>query len=103
MKDRLLEMARLQATSAQAFGVLTTSVGGRAAELAAGAALLRVNLAATALGIAFQPLNAPLEGRMAIPSGLLPDDEIPHILFRIGYAEDAPPAPRRTLFEVVQL
>jgi hypothetical protein len=103
MKDRMLDLARQQSESAAAFGVLATASQGRGAELAAGAALLRVHLAATARRIAFQPLNAPLEGRVAIPEDLLPSSAVPHVLFRIGFADETPPAPRRTLFEVVQL
>lgn len=103
LKERLLDMARRQATTAPTFGVITTPESGRTAELVAGAALLRAHLAATSLGLALQPLNAPLEGRMTLPDGLLPGGEVPHVLFRIGYADDIPPTPRRTLFEVVQL
>lgn len=103
MKERLLELTRRQAESAPAFGVITTASSGRVAELSAGAALMRVHLAATAQGVAFQPLNAPLEGRMTLPAGLVPQDRVPHILFRVGSAEPTAPSPRRMLFEVVQL
>jgi hypothetical protein len=103
MKERLFELTRRQAESAQAFGLISTTSHGRLAELAAGAALMRLHLAATSLGIAFQPLSAPLAGRMTLPVGLVPRDRVPHVLFRIGFAEPTPPSPRRTLFEVVQL
>ncbi len=101
--ERLVEATRRQASTASAFGVLTTATNGREAELAAGAAMLRVHLSATALGLAFQPMNAPLEGQVALPTGLLPVGTVPHLLFRVGTADAPSPAPRRTLFEVVQL
>lgn len=103
MRDRLMELTRRQAETAPAFGVITTASEGRVAELTAGAALMRIHLAATARDIALQPLNAPLEGRTTLPAGLVPPGRVPHLLLRVGFAEPTRPSPRRTLFEVVQL
>lgn len=91
--------------TAPAFLSIVTTGGGRAAELAVGAAWLRLHLAATAEGVDFHPLSqalqefdemrGPYERMRAL---LAPEGGTVQMLARIGYARTAaPPAPRRPL------
>ncbi len=81
----------------------------------AGRAWQRLHLAATAMGIAAQPLNQPVEcidrnemlGRpdgyqRALLNFAQAQDWQPTFVFRLGYAEKpAPPSPRRPLSDVI--
>lgn len=97
MIDRYTPM--LAATPAYVW--LTTSSGGRAAELAAGRDWLRVNLAATAAGLSVHPLSQALQEfpEVAGPhaemhAALAPDGARVQMLARLGYAAAVPPTPR---------
>jgi hypothetical protein len=89
---------------ASALGVLDLAAGGRAAQLRAGQAFERVFLTATAEGLSLQPLGQALQipGTRRELLSLLPRDRgAPQILFRLGWADPAPHAPRRPLSHVV--
>jgi hypothetical protein len=80
---------------------LDTPDDGRAGQLAAGRDWLRVNLAATALGLAVHPVSQALqefpemrEARAAMQAALAPDGARMQMLARLGYAGAVPPTPR---------
>ncbi len=80
---------------------LTTASNTRADQLACGADWLRVNLAATGAGLAFQPLSQALQEypEMAGPYKTVHERLAPHggtvqMLARIGYGPAVPPSPR---------
>lgn len=77
----------------------TTPGNSRAEQLAAGAAYLRANLAATALGVAMHPVSQALQeyaamaGPFAEAAALAPGARV-QMLARIGYAAPVDPSPR---------
>jgi hypothetical protein len=80
---------------------LVTAGNGRADQLAVGADWLRVNLAATALGLGFQPLSQGLQeySEMAdihsdLHARLAPQGGTVQMLSRIGYGITVDPSPR---------
>jgi hypothetical protein len=80
---------------------LVSSGNSRADQLAAGADWVRVNLAATGLGLGFQPLSQALQEypEMAGPYAeihrrLAPEGGTVQMLSRIGYADVPSPSPR---------
>ncbi len=80
---------------------LVTSGNTRADQIATGADWLRVNLAATGAGVAFQPLSQALQEypEMAGPfaalhAKLAPEGGTVQMLARIGYGPAVPPSPR---------
>lgn len=84
---------------------LSTPGNSRADQLAAGAAYLRLNLAATAQGLAFHPVSQALqefpEMREALAAihaatGIAAPARV-QMLARIGYADSGPPSPRWAL------
>ena len=85
--------------------MLGTAGDGQADWLAAGQALERVLLTATAAGLQASYLNQPVEvadlrSRLADLGGR---DGVPQILLRLGYPEDdLPAAPRRPMADVVE-
>ena len=85
-----------------AFLWLTTPGNTRADQIAAGRDYVRINLAATALGVAMQPLSqalqefaeiAPLYAEMRAVLGVAPGQGL-QMLTRIGYAQEPKPSPR---------
>jgi Nitroreductase family len=78
---------------------LVTSGNSRAEQLAAGAAHLRLNLAAAALGLGLHPVSQALQEfpemapALAEASALAPGARV-QMLSRIGYAAPVPPSPR---------
>ncbi len=81
--------------------VWLTSPSGRGAQLAAGRDWLRVNLAATGLGLSVQPISQALQefpevsGPYAeMHATLAPDGAVVQMLARLGYAGPAPATPR---------
>ena len=97
MIDRYTPM--LAATPAYLW--LTTPGNGRAEQLAAGRDWLRVNLAATAAGLALHPISQALQeySEVAGPYGemhalLAPEGDRLQMLGRLGYAGAVPPTPR---------
>ncbi|MFN3231629.1 MAG: Acg family FMN-binding oxidoreductase [Alphaproteobacteria bacterium] len=103
------------ATSAMLGMILVNDLYGREASLIAGRAWQRLHLKATALGLAVQPLNQPVEivdreydlGKPPLMAASLAQisgsiDWRPTFVFRLGYAErPARPSPRRAVEDVV--
>jgi hypothetical protein len=80
---------------------LTTAGNSRADQLAVGADWLRVNLAATGLGLGFQPLSQGLQEypemadiHAGLHAALAPDGGTVQMLSRIGYGITVDPSPR---------
>ncbi len=80
---------------------LTTAANGRAEHLAAGRDWLRVNLAATGLGLGLHPVSQALQeypemrGPVAeMQDAIAPDGARMQMLGRLGYAGPVPPTPR---------
>jgi hypothetical protein len=80
---------------------LVTPTNHRVDQIAAGADWVRVNLAATAAGLAMQPLSQALQEYpemaaqyAAIHARLAPDGGTVQMLARIGYGVDTSPSPR---------
>ncbi|MGR3485953.1 MAG: Acg family FMN-binding oxidoreductase [Paracoccaceae bacterium] len=89
------------AQTAMGFVWLVTEANGRAAQLDVGRDWLRVNLAATAQGLGFQPLSQALqeypevrEHYDAIHARLAPAGGTVQMLSRVGYGPDVPASPR---------
>jgi hypothetical protein len=97
-----VEMTYDQATSAQAFVVLATRGNDRRSQLRAGAAYLRLHLAATRLGIQVHPLSqatqeyadmTALRHRLQVMAAS--PTETVQMLLRLGYAAPVEYTPRR--------
>lgn len=80
---------------------LVTGTNTRSDQIAAGADWLRVNLAATSLGLGTQPLSQALQEypemsslRENVHNRLAPEGGTVQMLARIGYGPDVPPSPR---------
>jgi hypothetical protein len=92
-----------------AFAWITTSRNTRSTQLAVGRAYARLNLKATALGVAMHPMSQVLQEyaeMRALQRGFLAMLEIPtghtvQMLVRLGYAEQATPSPRRELSDLL--
>ncbi|WP_144186650.1 Acg family FMN-binding oxidoreductase [Elioraea rosea] len=97
-----LEHLRLPTGTAMAFMWLVTAGNGRAAQIEAGRDHVRINLAATAIGVAMHPLSQALQEfpemaahRAAMRSLLgVGEDETLQMLVRLGYGPAPAPAPR---------
>lgn len=94
----------------KAFGWIATAVNDRPAQLAAGAAYVRTNLKATALGLAMHPLSQALqefpemlpvlaEHKRAVGAA---ETETVQMFFRLGRAAAVEPAPRRPLDAIMR-
>ena len=98
--------ATLAARSSQtAFGWIASSDNARATQIAVGRAFVRLQLEATRLGVALQPHSqalqeypemAGLRASMLRETGTAPGDTL-QMFFRLGYAGDPGPSPRRAL------
>ena len=91
--------------SARAFGWIASADNARETQIAAGRAYVRLQLAATALGVALQPHSqtlqeypemADLRAAMHRQTGV-PADATLQMFFRLGYAGDPGLSPRRAL------
>ena len=91
--------------SAQAFGWIASADNVRATQIAVGRAFVRLQLKATALGVALQPHSqtlqeypemAGLRAAMHKETGVA-DGATLQMFFRLGYAADPGPSPRRAL------
>lgn len=98
------------AASAAAFVWIISQGNDRLAQIASGRAYARMNLEATARGVAMQPMSqalqeypamAPLKRRMDALTGVGEGERL-QMLARVGYAPDRPPSPRRGLEAVMQ-
>ncbi|HYD99390.1 MAG TPA: twin-arginine translocation pathway signal protein [Alphaproteobacteria bacterium] len=104
-----LDYAKGAMASAAAFGWLASADNGRAAQIAAGRAYVRLNLAATAMGVAMHPLSQALqeypemaEARRAMQAATAAGGETVQMFFRLGYAAPPPPSPRRDLDAILR-
>ena len=94
---------KAQAGSAFTFAALVTKTNTRMDQVLIGRAYARVDLTASRLGMAIQPLSQTLEeyAEMAALQRRLKqalnvvDTHTVQMLFRLGYARPTPPAPRR--------
>lgn len=91
------------------FAWITASRNTRSTQLAVGRAYARLNLKATALGVAMHPMSQVLQEyaeMRALQRGFLAMLEIPaghtvQMLVRLGYAERPDPSPRRELSDLL--
>jgi hypothetical protein len=96
--------------SAQAFGWIDSADNSRATQIDVGRAFVRLQLAATARGVALQPhsqtlqefpemteLRAAMHRETATASG-----RTLQMFFRLGYAADPGPSPRRPLHSLIR-
>lgn len=99
-----------QAASTATFGWLATAGNRRAQQIEAGRAYVRVNLAATAAGVAMAPWSqalqefpemAALRRELHATVGAA-EDETVQMFFRLGYAAAVPPTPRRPLTDILR-
>lgn len=93
------------ARSTPAFGWLVTDGNDRVSQIEAGRAYVRLNLLATALGVAMHPVSqvlqeyaemAALQRDFLTVVGAAPGQTV-QMLFRLGYCDAVPPSPRRPL------
>lgn len=93
-----------------AFLWTTTPANTRADQIAAGRDWMRLNLAATALGLGLHPLSQALQefpemaehaARMRTTLGVAPGETL-QMLGRLGYGPEVPPSPRWPAAEVVR-
>lgn len=96
--------------SARAFGWIASEGNDRATQVATGRAWLRLQLEATRLGVALQPHSqtlqeypemAPLREAMRRATGMA-DGETLQMFFRLGYARQPGPSPRRAFDSFVK-
>lgn len=97
--------------SARTFGWMTTPDNARATQIATGRAFVRLALKATELGVAVQPHSqtlqeypemAKLRAAMRAETGTAEGATL-QMLFRLGYAGDPGPSPRRPLDRIVRI
>ena len=105
-----VDLAREQAGSAPAFGVLTTPTNTRRAQVLAGRAYARVALTAQSLGLTMHPMSQSLEeyrdmasikARLEGEVALTPGSTV-QMLFRLGHADETPHTPRRDPRDLVR-
>ena len=102
-------------SSARAFGWLSTADNARSTQIAVGRAFVRLQLAATRLGVALQPHSqtlqefpemAELQAAMKRETGTAATGTAPgetlQMFFRLGYARDPGPSPRRPIESFVR-
>ena len=96
-----LEMISATARTGMAYLWLTTDGNSREEQIAAGRDWVRVNLAATGLGLGIQPMSQALQeypemaGHYEVAHGLLaPEGGTVQMLGRLGYGPDIPVTPR---------
>ena len=91
--------------SARAFGWIASADNARSTQIATGRAFVRLQLSATALGVALQPHSqtlqeypemASLRAAMHRQTGIAEGATL-QMFFRLGYAADPGPSPRRAL------
>ncbi|NWH08396.1 MAG: nitroreductase family protein [Alphaproteobacteria bacterium] len=109
LRDQALANVTAQIDASPSFGWIITPQNDRPMQIAAGRAYVRANLAATGAGVALCPLSQILEEFPAMQAlqrefketlGVEPAHTV-QMLFRMGYATEAPPSPRRRLGDIV--
>ncbi len=92
------------------FGWIATEGNSRAQQIAAGRAYVRLNLRATAQGVAMHPVSqllqeypemSELQQQFRTAVGAKPGTTI-QMLFRLGYADQSAPSPRRPLDSIIR-
>jgi hypothetical protein len=100
-------MTKDQVDSTNAFAWLISEGADRSAQLRAGRAYARLNLAATRAGLAMHPLSqalqefpemSPFKAQADRLTGVRPGERL-QMLVRVGYGPQTPPSPRRGLAE----
>jgi hypothetical protein len=102
LKETLIGLSRLQASSAAGFGWITTIGNFRVEQLNAGRAFERVALTAASIGLSLQPMTqllADYPGMEDLRTELheflgIPGSRTIQMFFRMGYARPVPHAPR---------
>lgn len=111
LRDQSLAFYNGLIASSPAFAWLVTAANDRATQLAAGAAYLRLNLAATGAGLSMQPLSQALqefpemralyaEQKAALGAT---ESETVQMFVRLGRATPPGPAPRRPLDAILRV
>ena len=103
--EQAVDLTAGQAESAAAFGWMSTANNTRLDQVVTGRAYERLNLAATALGVAMHPLSQVLqeypdmaELQQRFLSFLdMPQGHTVQMLFRLGVADRVEPSPRRSV------
>lgn len=104
-----LDMARDQAQSAMAFAWLVSPDNERESQIRAGMDYVRLNLQATAAGVALHPMSqllqefpemADLQGRLLDVLGAEPPAHV-QMIVRLGHAAQPGPKPRRPVDAIV--
>ena len=110
LRKQSLDFIDGQINSTPSFAWISTKSNDRLAQLAAGAAYVRANLRATALGLATGPLSQVLQEfpemlpLMAEHKRILgvAESETVQMFFRVGKARPGEPAPRRPLDAILR-
>ena len=105
-----LDYTKSWTESVVAFGWITSGDNERATQLATGRAYVRVNLQASATGVAMHPLSHVLQEypemtelqRRFLSETKTPRGHTVQMFFRPGYAATPPPSPRRDLNDLVR-
>jgi len=103
--EQAVDITNDQAQSAAAFGWISTASNTRLDQVVTGRAYERLNLTATALGIAMQPMSQVLQEysdmadlqRRFLAYLEIPQDHTVQMLFRFGIAEPVEHSPRRSV------
>jgi hypothetical protein len=103
-------MSRDRSVATPAFAWMTTSNNRRTTQLAVGRAYARLNLKATALGVAIHPMSQVLQEyaeMQALQRGLfamldIPSGQTVQMLVRLGYTGQTDPSPRRDLQDLLR-
>lgn len=109
-RDIAREILDTQAATTATFGWLITPANDRAAQVAAGRAYVRLNLAAARDGVSLAPWSQALQEfpemaelyaalRTAVGAAA---GETVQMFFRLGYAAPQPPTPRRALDAIIR-
>ncbi|MDP9051483.1 MAG: nitroreductase family protein [Acidobacteriota bacterium] len=102
--------AHEQASTAAAFGGISTPNNGRSDQVLAGQAYLRTHLAATSMGLQMQPMSQVLEEyaemqvlkqQFKAELGIAKEHTV-QMLFRLGYAQSNSPTPRRDVHDLLR-
>jgi hypothetical protein len=110
LRQQSLDFINGQLDHTPSFAWIVSADNDRATQLAAGAAYVRANLQATALGLSTGPLSQVLQ---EFPEMLpllaehkrilgVPESDTVQMFFRVGHAVPGEPAPRRPLAEMLR-
>lgn len=105
-----VKLAARQANSTLAFGCVCSRGNSRLDQVLTGRAYERLNLTATALGLAIQPMSQTLQEypearelrNELIEIARLPDGHTPQLPFRLGRARPVTHTPRRSIDDLIR-